>query len=45
MQELRTISEQIQIRVKGSFRDLIETLNYQNFLLKKGGQLYQLAVQ
>jgi len=45
LEELREISEKIQIRVKSSFRDFIETLNYQNFLLKKGGQMYQLCVQ
>ena len=42
-QQLRTASNKMGITDNGSVRDLIESLNNQGYLLKKGHKTYQLA--
>jgi hypothetical protein len=44
MTDLRRVADNVGVRVD-NFQDFIDTLNYQNFLLKRGTRSYSLALE
>lgn len=43
LDELKTLAAQCNLGQTGNFKQFIETLNNQNYLLNKGGSIYKLV--